>query len=374
LTDERVFQATHIRNVLSLMLSCGMYDYSGEWSYIVGLPAKSGVSGTIMVVVPNIGGFALYSPPLDELGNSVRGVEFCKRLVGRFSFHYYDMLNGIVSSSSNKKNPTLARNRLEQNDLVTLCYLCARGDLVGIRGMVALGANLNGQDYDGRSPLHLASSEGQLAVVKYLVSRGVNLNCVDRWGGTPLADAVREDRKQVAAFLQSRGAVVSSQLSSKGESSHFKFSHSIWGKNTPVGIERSTSQVSPLPISVTPIPLSSSVTSPPLLVTTIPTAATTAVGGGGGTGSSSTGSTTSSTVSALSSKRSTTPISDTLSRPNNVTAATTMASISVTATDHVLSRTSTNATTAIPQGTSPAARPSPTRSRQGSNGLSTSVM
>ena len=57
-----------VRNVLSLMFSCGMYNYSGEFAFTVGLPAKSGVSGGLVLVIPNLMGIGLWSPPLDEIG------------------------------------------------------------------------------------------------------------------------------------------------------------------------------------------------------------------------------------------------------------------------------------------------------------------
>ena len=55
------------------MLTAGLYERSGDWLYAVGLPAKSGVSGGIVTVAPGKGGMATFSPPLDHVGNSVRG-------------------------------------------------------------------------------------------------------------------------------------------------------------------------------------------------------------------------------------------------------------------------------------------------------------
>ena len=57
-----------------------MYNYAGEWFYEVGIPAKSGVSGGIIAVIPGQLGIAIYSPPLDAHGNSIRGVNVCKAL------------------------------------------------------------------------------------------------------------------------------------------------------------------------------------------------------------------------------------------------------------------------------------------------------
>ena len=88
-TGERVFGPDSVRDVLTVMATCGMYDYAGQWAYDVGLPAKSGVSGGIIAVAPGQAGVAIWAPRLDPVGNSVRGVEACKALSRDFALHIF---------------------------------------------------------------------------------------------------------------------------------------------------------------------------------------------------------------------------------------------------------------------------------------------
>lgn len=87
LTDEQVFSSTVARHVLTIMATCGMYDASGQWLLRVGSPAKSGVSGGIITASPAQFGLGLYSPLLDDRGNSVRAVRACEQLSERFTWH-----------------------------------------------------------------------------------------------------------------------------------------------------------------------------------------------------------------------------------------------------------------------------------------------
>jgi glutaminase len=89
-SGERIFSAETTARVLAVMGHSGMYNDSGEFAGHVGLPAKSGVSGNVMMVVPDRNlAVVTFSPRLDAAGNSVRGVEVCKRLVAEFGLHPY---------------------------------------------------------------------------------------------------------------------------------------------------------------------------------------------------------------------------------------------------------------------------------------------
>ena len=91
-TGERILKSETVRTVLSVMVIAGMYEDSGLWWTRVGLPAKSGVSGAILAVVPGWGAIAAYSPRLDEAGNSVRAALAIRQLTDHWDLHSIDRL------------------------------------------------------------------------------------------------------------------------------------------------------------------------------------------------------------------------------------------------------------------------------------------
>uniref|UniRef100_A0A8C0YYE1 glutaminase n=1 Tax=Canis lupus familiaris TaxID=9615 RepID=A0A8C0YYE1_CANLF len=126
ITGERVLSPEAVRNTLSLMHSCGMYDFSGQFAFHVGLPAKSGVAGGILLVVPNVMGMMCWSPPLDKMGNSVKGIHFC---------HVKSVIN--------------------------LLFAAYTGDVSALRRFALSAMDMEQRDYDSRTALHVAAAEGK---------------------------------------------------------------------------------------------------------------------------------------------------------------------------------------------------------------------
>lgn len=138
LTGERVISPQVVASTLSVMSTCGMYDYAGAWLFEVGLPAKSGVGGGIVAVMPGRFALATYSPPLDEKGNSVRGIAVCRQASRDLGLHLMDANRNasLVLAAryngrefpSNRRRPPLVAARL-QEEATAIQILSLRGDL-----------------------------------------------------------------------------------------------------------------------------------------------------------------------------------------------------------------------------------------------------
>ena len=175
------------------------------------------MSGALILVIPNVMGIGLWSPPLDEKGNSVRGIQFCELLVDKFNFHRFDNL----LHSEKKSDPR--RNIYEQKGtkVVSLLFAAQCGDTTALKRMHLKGQDLNECDYDGRTALHVSAAEGHIECVNFLVNVAkVKIDVEDRysepifliskfttqylcsrWGFTPKDEATRFGHDSVFAVL-----------------------------------------------------------------------------------------------------------------------------------------------------------------------------
>uniref|UniRef100_A0A8C5BFA9 glutaminase n=1 Tax=Gadus morhua TaxID=8049 RepID=A0A8C5BFA9_GADMO len=199
ITGERVLSPEAVRNTLSLMHSCGMYDFSGQFAFHVGLPAKSGVSGGILLVVPNVMGVMCWSPPLDKLGNSVRGIRFCTDLLSLCNFHNYDNLKHFAK----KLDPRREGGDQRVKSVINLLFAAYTGDVSALRRFALSSMDMEQRDYDSRTALHVAAAEGHAEVVRFLLEAcKVNAVPKDRWGNTPMDEAVHFGHHDVVTILQ----------------------------------------------------------------------------------------------------------------------------------------------------------------------------
>jgi glutaminase len=88
-TGEQVIKPENIPEILATMTMAGLYDGSGGWAWHVGLPAKSGVGGGILAIVPGKGAIAVFAPPLDEAGNSVKAQKVIQYVTNQLNYNLY---------------------------------------------------------------------------------------------------------------------------------------------------------------------------------------------------------------------------------------------------------------------------------------------
>ena len=181
-TNKEIFDKSITKDCLSLMYMCGMYDYSGQFAFNIGLPAKSGVSGCLLIVIPNQFGICIWSPRLDSMGNSVRGVEFCKKFT-KLTNNKYHIFHTITNTEISIENVIQA---------------CFNGDILFISKGIQDNFDINKSDYDNRTPLHLAAvntKDNSLELLKLLIDNNADINALDRWNNTPINDIINEMNK-----------------------------------------------------------------------------------------------------------------------------------------------------------------------------------
>ncbi len=116
-TGKRVLPKEVVRQVLSVMMTCGMYDSAGDWMTMVGLPAKSGVSGGILAALPGQVGIATFSPRLDPHGTSTRGVRICTRMSADLGLH--------IMQAPEPARSAVRRDRTHRGPDGTLVRVCS---------------------------------------------------------------------------------------------------------------------------------------------------------------------------------------------------------------------------------------------------------
>eukprot|EP00730_Choanoeca_flexa_P015605 TRINITY_DN7199_c0_g1_i2.p1 TRINITY_DN7199_c0_g1~~TRINITY_DN7199_c0_g1_i2.p1 ORF type:complete len:481 (+),score=110.18 TRINITY_DN7199_c0_g1_i2:50-1492(+) len=190
ITHDEVIEPTHAKASLQLMFNCGMYDYSGRFAFEVGIPSKSGVSGGLFMCVPGRFGIAIWSPPLDRHGNSVKGLWLAKKLVAKHpELHMFGSALRKAQKVMEKQTvlSTIPRVQL-------LIHAASTGDLEQCKLLVEAGdVDVNEVDHDGRTALHLALAEGHADVAEYLLSQGADADVKDKTGSTPRSEALNSD-------------------------------------------------------------------------------------------------------------------------------------------------------------------------------------
>lgn len=208
-TNEQVCDADITKDCLAIMYSCGMYDFSGQFAFEIGLPAKSGVAGSLLLCIPNVGGICIWSPRLDIMGNSSRGVAFCKEFTKRTNSHYH-IFNAMMINSKEMKTKNNTKNKMTLDVFNQRLIYCASMNLLDdLKNLLERNAIfyrnkkndeniddcitrlLSMGDYDKRTPLHLAAAEGHVEMLNYLLSKNIDSAPKDRWGNTPFFEATK---------------------------------------------------------------------------------------------------------------------------------------------------------------------------------------
>jgi len=207
------------QHVLTVMATCGTYDYAGEWLLRVGMPAKSGVSGAMVAALPAQFGLGVFSPPLDSRGNSVRAIAVCEELSARFGMHmmrravrsvpaFARLLRGdSLAGRSDRERPARERRLLaEQGTRILICELQSDMGFVGAESVLrAVDDELDGVEWlvlDLNRVARLESVAVAMldAFTTGLAGQGVRLVTADPWQRALLTSATAEASTLSAAL------------------------------------------------------------------------------------------------------------------------------------------------------------------------------
>jgi hypothetical protein len=123
LSKKQIVAGAINEEMMSVMMTCGMYNGAGNWMVDVGIPAKSGVGGGIFGVVPGVCGLAVFSPRLNSTYNSVRGIDACVELSQRLALHVLQKKRGKVTLTqviTGKRKPQKSNSQGAQNRFADL--------------------------------------------------------------------------------------------------------------------------------------------------------------------------------------------------------------------------------------------------------------
>jgi len=166
------------------------------------------------MVIPNVCGIAVWSPRLDAVGNSVRGVQAAKELVKKLQFHNFEVFSGLNREKIDPSKKEFWSKQVEVNNLL---HAASFDDAKALAQMEHSGMNMYLADYDNRTALHLAACEGHINAVRFLVDNApanIREKCInkrDRWGGTPLGEAIHYGHSEVVTILKEAGAITGNQ-------------------------------------------------------------------------------------------------------------------------------------------------------------------
>lgn len=196
-SGSQIFEPESVTHLLSLMYSSGCGALSGEFSFKVGIPAKSSREGVVLLAIPRFAGVVVAAKELNQSHVSRGGFKFCVDFSDHFNCH---ALSGD-STVSRKLDPTMYHFNTDMRLCEDLLYAAEAGNIMSLHLLVNLGFSLSSADYDGRCAAHLAAARGHLRVIKFLYKHGADITAQDRWGCTPLEEARRGGHHKVEAAL-----------------------------------------------------------------------------------------------------------------------------------------------------------------------------